>query len=317
MFLPILFIIIGLAVLIVGAEVLVRGASSIARRFGLSPLMVGLTIVAFGTSAPELIVNLFASIGGNTDIAISNILGSNIVNILMILGIAALITPLAVQRSTTWKEIPFALLAGFLVFVMGSDHLFDGIPNDALTRTDGVALIGIFFIFLYYTVGIAKVEKNTDDGIRIYRTPIAIIMTLGGIFLLFIGGKVLVDNAVELANLLGVAESIIGLTVVAIGTSLPELATSVVAALHKQDDIAVGNVVGSNIFNVFWILGLSSVIRPLPFSGDAQGDAVVAIVATLLLFLAMFTGRRHTIDRWQGGAFLALYVAFIVFRIVI
>lgn len=318
MLLPILFLVIGLAILLVGAEALVRGASSLARRLGVPALVVGLTIVAFGTSAPELIVNLFAATKGTTDIAIGNVIGSNIANILLILGLAAIIRPLTVKSSTVWKEIPLALLAVVMVFVMGNDIALDKQSSNILTRTDGLALIGFFIIFLYYNFGLVtlnkqkgvkKTKSDKEEGAA-YSIPISLLLTFAGLICLFYGGKLLVSNAIAIAQLAGLSEALIGLTVVAVGTSLPELATSIIAARKGEADIAVGNVVGSNIFNVMWILGLTSTIAPLPFSATALNDVLVSIAVTFMLFIAIFIGTRHQIDRWQGALFVVLYLAY-------
>jgi cation:H+ antiporter len=313
-----MLLIVGFAILIKGADWLVAGASSVANRLGVSALVIGLTIVAFGTSAPELVVNLLASLEGNTDIAIGNITGSNIANILLILGISALIYPLAVKRGTVWKEIPFALLAIVLVTIMANDSFIDGSPSSALSRIDGIVLIGFFIVFLYYIFGLAKQSVNTDESdesIEQYTWLRSVSMIMGGLIGLVVGGKWIVDGAVEIASGLGVSEALIGLTVVAVGTSLPELATSAVAAYKKNVDIAVGNIIGSNIFNVFWILGISSIIKPLPFTPALVSDLLVAILATALLFLALFVGKRHTLERWQGGVFVVLYISYIAFLI--
>lgn len=306
---------LGLALLVFGANWLVDGASALAKRLGISALAIGLTIVAFGTSAPELIVNLFASVSGNSDIAIGNVLGSNIANILLILGIAAAIFPLAVTKGTVWKEIPLSLLAVLLLAVMMHDAAIDGAAASALTRIDGLVLIAFFVIFLYYTFGISKVEGAEPD-VRVMPLPRAALSVAAGLLGLGAGGKLVVDAAVAMAAALGVSEAVIGLTIVAVGTSLPELVTSAVAAAKRNVDIAVGNVVGSNIFNVFWILGLSATVRPLPASPVLGRDLAVAIGATFLLFLAMFVGRRHTLERWQGFGFTALYAAYVVFLVV-
>lgn len=315
MFLSIFLIVISLAVLIGGAEFLVRGAASLAKKMGISSIVIGLTVVAFGTSAPELIVNILAAIKGSADIAIGNIVGSNIANILLILGISALIRELSVKENTVRKEIPFALLAIVLVYLMGNDELFDKSNFNAITRTDGFSLIAMFIVFMYYTFGLAKIEAKKEEKIKIYSYPKSITMISVGILLLFGGGKVLVDNAIILARLAGLSESLIGLTIVAVGTSLPELATSVVAAIHKQDDIAIGNIVGSNIFNIFWILGLTGTILQLPFNPAVNFDVLVCIGATFILFLAMFIGKKHKIERWQGGMFVLLYIAYVVYLI--
>ncbi len=309
---------VGFVFLIKGAGFLVDGASSIAKRLGISTLVIGLTIVAFGTSMPELIVNIFASVNGNTDIAIGNILGSNIANILLILGISAVIFPLAVKRSTVWKEIPLALLAVVLVGLMANDALIDGGSFSGLTRIDGLVLIAFFILFLYYTFGIGHTEEVDKTTVLVHRYSLArsILMIGVGLVGLTLGGKWIVDAAVALATGLGVSQALIGLTVVAIGTSLPELATSAVAAYKKDTDIAVGNIVGSNIFNIFWILGVSATINPLPFSQLLMRDVVMTIIATLLLFVAMFIGKRHTLERWQGVGFILLYIGYIVLLIV-
>ncbi|MBU0545869.1 calcium/sodium antiporter [Patescibacteria group bacterium] len=312
MLVAILLIILGLGALIVGAESLVRGASSLAKMFGIPPIVIGLTIVAFGTSAPELIVNMFAAYRGSADLAVGNVIGSNIANILLILGIAACIRPLRVKSNTVWKEIPFALLAVVLIYAMGNDALFDGMSFNAITRTDGFSLLAIFAIFLYYIYGISKKEKNNED-VKTYSQPVSFILVLVGLAFLFVGGKILVDNAVLLARLAGLSEALIGLTIVAIGTSLPELVTSVVAVIHKQDDIAVGNIVGSNIFNIFWILGLTSVFIQIPFNPATNFDVMVSMGVTTILFVFVFVGKKNNVDRWQGISFVAAYAVYLVF----
>lgn len=314
MLLSVFWIIMSIVALIAGAEFLVRGAASTAKKLGISSLVIGLTVVAFGTSAPELIVNIFSAIKGTTDIAIGNIIGSNIANILLILGVSATIYPLSVKKNTTWKEIPFALMAMIVVFIIGNDMLFDGATKNVITRTDGIILLFFFIIFMYYTFGISKSEGE-NETIKILSWPISFLLLAGGLIMLFIGGHVLVDNAIILARIAGLSETFIGLTIVAVGTSLPELATSVVAVIHKHDDIAIGNVIGSNIFNVFWILGLTSVIRPLPFSASANFDVLFGVFASLLLFIFMFVHTQHKINRWQGILFVGLYVLYILYLI--
>lgn len=317
-FIYILFF-IGFLLLIKGADVLVDGASSLAKRFSIPPLVIGLTIVAFGTSAPEFIVNILASINGNTDIAIGNILGSNIANILLILGISAVIYPLQVKKGTVWKEIPFAFLAVIVLALMANDIFIDNGSFSALTRIDGLILISFFIIFLYYIFSISKAKStdvvDTTPHHYAYSLSRSFLMIGGGLVGLVVGGKLIVNGAVVFATDLGVSQALIGLTIVAVGTSLPELATSVVAAYKKDVDIAVGNVVGSNIFNVFWILGTSAIIRPLPFSPMLVGDVFVTVIATLLLFIFLFVGKRHILERWQGGCFIILYVGYIVYLI--
>jgi len=308
---------VGFVALIKGADFLVAGASSLAARYGVSALVIGLTIVAFGTSAPELMVNLLASYNGNTDIAIGNILGSNIANILLILGVSAIVYPLAVGSGTVWKEIPFALLAVVAVSFMANDVWLNGSTSSVISRTDGLLLLLFFIIFLYYIFGIAKQGTGSDtEQPVLYSSLKSILLVIGGSVGLMVGGKWIVDAAVVFASSLGVSEAFIGLTVIAIGTSLPELATSVMAAYRHNVDIAVGNIVGSNIFNIFWILGLSATIAPLPFAPALQTDLSMALLAGLLLFLALFVGKSHVLERWKGVMFVLIYIAYMVYLVV-
>ena len=311
-------LVIGFILLIKGADFLVDGASSIGRRLNVSDLVIGLTVVAFGTSMPELFVNIFASIKGNTDIAIGNILGSNIANIFLILGISAVLFPLTVGKGTVWKEIPLSLLAALLLGIMANDRLIDKGQTSALTRIDGLVFIAFFIIFMYYSFGIAKRINGIDSHTpqKQYGLLKSLLLIGGGLIGLGFGGNWIVKSAVQIALKLGVSESLIGLTIVAVGTSLPELATSAVAAYKKNAEIAVGNVVGSNIFNIFFILGLSSIIKPLPFQPGGNVDIGVVILASLLLFLCMFTGKRRSLDRWEAIVFIILYVSYITFLIV-
>jgi len=290
----------------------------LAFRFGVSALVVGLTIVAFGTSAPELIVSLLASLNGSTELAVANVTGSNIANILLILGISAIIYPLAVQKSTVWKEIPFALLGVVVLLFVANDQLIDGAASSMISRIDGLVLLAFFVIFLYYIFGTAfKTNENkTEAAVTNFKPVLATLQIIGGMAGLVVGGKWIVDGAILFASNLGVSEALIGLTIVAIGTSLPELATSAVAAYKKNVDIAVGNIVGSNIFNVFWILGASALVTPLPFAPSANSDLLVALGATILLFVALFVGQKHTVKRWQGALFVLLYVLYLGYVVI-
>jgi cation:H+ antiporter len=298
-------------ILIGGAEALVRGASSLARRFHVSELAIGLTIVAFGTSTPELIVNIFAGIAGNSDIAFGNVIGSNIFNILLILGVSGLIRPLAAQHSTTWKEIPFSLLAALALWMLVKDVSLFGHEANALTRFDSGVLLAFFLGFLLYVWKSMKQEPG-DETTEEHTLPLPISLgaTAIGLLALFGGGRLVVSHAIELAQLLGVSDKLIALTIVAGGTSLPELATSAVAAYRNKPDIAIGNIVGSNIFNFFFILGVSGTITPLAYPSSFDFDMIVLVAATLALFLFMFTGKRHKLDRWEAGLFLCCYVAY-------
>ncbi len=325
MVLALLFLLVGLALLVKGADWLVDGASSLAKRIGISDLSIGLTVVAFGTSMPELVVNVTSSLSGASDIAIGNIVGSNTANILLILGICAILTNVSVQTSTVWKEIPFALLASAVLYFMANDTLLDGGIAE-LTRSEGLVLISFFLIFLWYIAGMRRSDPpSKDEGIRMREFWSSCGFVMAGLTLLIGGGKLTVDGAVTIANALGVSQALIGFTIVAVGTSLPELATSVVAARKGRADIAVGNIVGSNIFNIFWILGVSAIIAPLPFQPAMNVDLLVTIGATILLFFAVHTGfvhkrllfwkqkENHVIERVDGVIMLLAYAAYIGF----
>jgi len=309
---------IGLVILIKGADFLVDGAASIARSLKVSDLVIGLTVVAFGTSTPELFVNLIASFKGNTDIAIGNVLGSNIANIFLILGVSSIIYPLAVTKGTVWKEIPFSLLAAIVLLFMANDQILDRAGASVLTRIDGLTFLCFFTIFIYYTFSIAEQVEGMEAHVpaRQYGWQRSLLYIIVGLAGLTIGGKWIVDGAIAIATKFGMSESLIGLTIVAVGTSLPELATSAVAAYKKNAEIAVGNVVGSNIFNIFFVLGISATIRPLPFQTKYSIDLGVVILASLMLFFFMFTGKKRSLDRWEGIVCLILYLGYIVILIV-
>ena len=311
----ILFV-IGFVFLIKGADYLVDGSSSLAHRIGISQLVIGLTIVSFGTSAPELLVNIVASLKGASDVGIGNILGSNIANILLILGVAGVIYPLLIKKSTTWKEIPLNLLSAIVLLVLANDVFIDGASANVISRIDGLILMLFFIIFIYYTIGLAKAERNHDGKVPRHGVFKSLVMAAAGIVGLAYGGQWVVNGAINIASLFGVSQSLIGLTVVAVGTSLPELATSAVAAYKKNADIAIGNVVGSNLFNVFWVLGLSALIKPLPFRPEINTDILVYLGATLLLFIFAFTGKKNHISRSDGIIFLCCYAAYIIFLVI-
>ena len=309
---------IGFALLIKGAGWLVDGASSIARRFNVSDLVIGLTVVAFGTSSPELFVNIIASLKGNTEIAIGNVLGSNIANTFLILGIASIIYPLTVGKGTVWKEIPLSLLAAIVLGILANDQLIDKREFSVLTRIDGLVFLSFFAVFMYYSVTIAKKIKGMEEYVpaKEHRFVKALLLIVFGLLGLTIGGQWIVDGAVYMALSFGMSQSLAGLTIVAIGTSLPELATSAVAAKKKNVEIAIGNVVGSNIFNIFFVLGISSVVKPLPFNMKSNIDVGVVILASLLLLACLFTGKKHSLDRWEGAIFVLLYTVYITYVII-
>lgn len=316
--LQIILLVIGFTLLYKGADWLVRGASSLAKRLRVSDLVVGLTIVALGTSAPELFVSIVGQIEGTPQIVIGNIIGSCVINVFVILGIASLLMPLVVKKGTVWREIPFTVLAvlalGFLIndrFVGNGDAL-------VLSRFDGLVLLIFFAAFLYYVFSIARGREELIGEIELpsWGVGLSILAVIVGLAALIVGSKWVVDGAVFIARYLGVSETFIGLTIVAFGTSLPELATSAVAAYKKNAEIAVGNIVGSNIFNICLILGLSSLIRPIPFKPSSNIDIGMAFLGSIFLFMFMFTGKRHRLDRWEGIMFLVIYAAYLAFLIV-
>jgi len=316
MILTIFLLIVGLVLLLSGGEFFIKGSASLARKMNVSPIVIGLTIVAFGTSAAELVVNIFAAIQGTPDLAIGNILGSNISNILLVLGISAMIYPLSVRQGTVWKEIPFGILTVVILFILSADTFFGQATNNILSRGDGLILLAFFIIFIYYTYGLTKVKGKTEEKIQLYSWMKTIFLVILGLLSLVLGGKLLVDSGVILAKFFGMSELFIGLTVVAIGTSLPELAASGIAAYHHHDDLAIGNVVGSNIFNVLWVLGLTPLISPIYVIPVAAIDGLVAIGVASLLFLFMFIGHKHNrykLRRWQGAIFVVLYISYLVF----
>ncbi|MER2999147.1 calcium/sodium antiporter [Pontibacter populi] len=314
MVLNILLLLAGFVLLIFGATKLVDAASSLASRLGVPNIVIGLTIVAFGTSAPELVVNVFASLSNSTELVLGNVLGSNIFNGLGILGITALIYPLSVKTNTTWLEIPLSFLAALTVLVIANDIYLDGSPLNAISRTDGIILLLFFSVFLVYNLTIAKSGQSDEETpTEHYTYTKAILFILLGLAGLVLGGRLIVTSAVSIAQNFGLSERIIGLTIVSIGTSLPELATSVVAVRKRNVDIAIGNVVGSNIFNIFFILGISTVITPLEVNPVSTPDILVNLFSSLLLFTFIFTGRGRQLARWEGGVLLSLYVAYLVF----
>lgn len=318
-----LLFVIGFALLIKGADILVEGASSIAKRNNIPELVIGLTIVSFGTSMPELIVNLLASFDGSSELAIGNVLGSNVANVLLILGVAAIISPLPIKKSIYFTEIPITLLATFMVGFLANADLFVDVKGLTLSRYDGMILLFFFGLFMTYIYVVSRSKENEpdmhsdEDLIMLLPKTKSILYIVGGSVALFIGGKWVVDGAFEIALFFGLSETFIGLTVVAIGTSLPELVTSAVAAKRGQADMAVGNVVGSNIFNLLWILGLSSLIRPLPFDIVSNSDILMVIGSSTLLILAIVLGRKARIGRGMGVLFVftyLIYLGYLVWR---
>ncbi|MBO3096973.1 calcium/sodium antiporter [Gelidibacter pelagius] len=306
-------IIVGFVLLIKGADWMVSGSTLLAKKNKIPDLAIGLTIVAFGTSAPELVVNTVASYENHSDIVLGNVIGSNNFNLFMILGIVGLIFPIAVQSSTVWKEIPISFFAALVFLVLANGYLFS---DFGLSRIDGIILLLMFLLFLFYIYKQMKGDDSSSEAIEITASNYKIwgLIALGLIGLV-IGGKLIVDNAVTITNDLGVSEKIIGLTIIAAGTSLPELMTSVVAAMKKNSDIAIGNIIGSNIFNVFLILSVSSLVRPITFSSVFNTDIYLLLGGTLFLFVAMFTGKKKTLDRWEAGVLLLVFIGYTTYLV--
>lgn len=318
---PILLLLVGFGILIKGADFLVNGASSAAKKNGISNLAIGLTVVAFGTSMPELIVSLLSAIEGRNDASFGNVIGSNNFNLLFILGIAGAIYPLVVQRNTVKFEVPLSLLAAVVLFLIVNDVMVWGDADgvNQLSRLDSFILLGFFVAFLVYIYRTMRTTADLEEGepIKIYSTPVSVGMIIAGLAMLIGGGELVVENAIEIAHHYGLSEKLIGLTILAAGTSLPELATSCVAAYKKQTDIAIGNVVGSNIFNIFFILGITGSISPITYNTAMNFDLQVLTGSTIMLMIFMFTLNTRKLDRWEALIMLAGYVAYTTYLIAI
>ena len=312
-----IFLIGGLVLILLGANGLTDGAAAVAKRFNISDLVIGLTIVAFGTSAPELVISTMAALGGSADMAIGNVVGSNAFNVLMIIGVTAMVLPIKVGEGILSKEIPLVILASFVLAVCANDILLDGGSSNVVSRIDGLVLLGFFLIFMRYTFAIARNGGDEAEGEKIKEMPIwkSALFILGGLAGLVYGGQLFVDGASGIASSLGVSESIIGLTIVAGGTSLPELATSVTAALKKNSGIAIGNVIGSNLYNVFFVLGCSATISPLPMGGINNVDMAVLIGSAILFWLVGWFFKKRTITRVEGALLVICYVAYTAYLI--
>lgn len=316
MILPVTLLLVGFVVLIKGADFLVGGASSIAKKFKVSNLAIGLTVVAFGTSMPELIVSMISAINGKSDASFGNIIGSNNFNLLFILGVSGVIYPLVVQKNTIKFEVPLSLFAALLMFILINDNFFvaDAIPM--LSRIDSMILLFFFAMFLLYVYRSMSQATDIEEGkIKMYSTWVSIFLAVVGVGMLVGGGKLVVDNAIVIAQDAGLSERIIGLTILAAGTSLPELATSAVAAYRKNTDIAIGNVVGSNIFNILFILGTTGLIHPIVYNPALNFDIYVMMVATIVLMIFMFTMGRKILDRWEAVMLLGGYITYTIFLI--
>ncbi|MBK8627093.1 MAG: calcium/sodium antiporter [Saprospiraceae bacterium] len=311
-----LILVLGLGLVVYGANILVDGAAALAKKYNIPNIVIGLTVVAFGTSSPELAISAYSAYMGNSEIAIGNIVGSNIANILLILGITAIIYPLTILRNTVLKEIPLSVLAAIIVFVMVNDITLANESKNIISLSDGIILLSFLAIFMYYLVHLAQTSGEDEDlSIPNMSKAKSILFIIAGLLLLIGGGKLFVDSAVSLALSFGMSQAVIGLTIVAIGTSLPELATSVVAALKKNSDIAVGNVVGSNIFNVFFILGASSIISPLDRGNITNIDLYACIFASVVLLASGYVMGRHKVTKVEGIIFVLLYIIYLGYQV--
>lgn len=344
----ILLLIVGLGLILAGANFLTDGSAALAQRFRVPEFIIGLTVVAVGTSTPELVVSVLSAAGGNSDVAIGNVVGSNIFNVFVILGICALIRPLALTRGNIRRDIPIGMAAALILLFVTSDRLFSAGATDRIGRIDGLVMLALYIGVMWYTIRAAKrtapasmlqpaapqgslpgngttaaatiTTAPAPDGAAASAKPpmklwLALLFIAGGLAGLIFGGEMFLHSATAIARKLGISESVIAITLVAGGTSLPELASSVVSLLKGKAEMALGNVIGSNIANILLILGISATIRPLTMGGITLVDILMVVLSALLLLLTAFTFRRKQIDRWEGAIFLAIYVAYIWYLI--
>lgn len=315
MILNILFLIGGLILILVGANCLTDGSASVAKRWGISDLVIGLTIVALGTSSPELVVSIMSASSGNSGMAIGNVVGSNIFNILMIVGVVAIVRPIKVQKSIMSNEIPLVVLSSLALLFMSEDMLFDEASQNIVSRIDGLILLLFFAIFMRYIFSIAKNGEETESDVKKMSVVKSVIFIVGGLCGLIFGGQLFVDGASGIARSLGASDALIGLTIVACGTSLPELATSVVAAIKGNSGIAIGNVIGSNLFNIFFVLGCSATICPLQLGGITLVDMLTMLGASVLFWIFGWFFKERTITRAEGVLMVLAFVAYTIYLI--
>ena len=316
MWLSCLLLLVGLALVVFGADYLVDGASGIARRFGLSEFVIGLTIVGMGTSAPEMVVSIIGAAQGNADIAIGNVVGSNIFNTLLILGITALILPMAITPSNKKRDIPVNIIITVLLVLLGMERTFFGIGTDGLSRVDGAILIVMFIAYMWFCF---SQKENAEENAAQQKERslwLCLLMIAGGLAGLVFGGRLFVDSATSIAKGLGVSDKFIAITILAGGTSMPELATCVAAAIKKKGQLALGNIIGSNVFNILLILGGSALISPLSFQDISFVDLGALLASALVLLTSCYVGKRNTLDRLDGVLFLLVWAAYMAYLII-
>lgn len=310
-----ILLIIGFLFLIKGADIFVEGSSSIAKSLKISPMLIGLTIVAFGTSSPEAAVSINAAIKGSNEIVIANIVGSSIFNIMVVLGVVAVIKKININHITILKELPFLLLASLVLYVLSLDHFLEGHGENLITRSDGIILLAFFLIYMYYIIETAfKSKEDYGEDIKTMSLYRSILFLILGILAILVGGKWVVISSTKIALSLGMSETLVGLTIVAIGTSLPELTTSIVAAYKGESDIAVGNVIGSNIFNILLVLGITTVIKPIAIENSFFLDMVYLLFGTVAILV--FSISRKSISRFEGALLTLSYIGYMVYIII-
>ncbi|MCQ2186795.1 MAG: calcium/sodium antiporter [Bacteroidales bacterium] len=315
MIIQIVLLLVGLALIVFGADWLVDGASAIARKVGISEFVIGLTIVGFGTSCPELVVSLTGAIAGNADVSIGNVVGSNIFNTLLILGLTALVMPIGITQDNKRRDIPVTLLITFLLIALGMGKVFVGASEtDGLSRVEGIVFLILFAAYMFMCFKFDKGSDESDDDARkISSIWLAVLLVAAGLCGLIFGGKMFVNSATAIAKMLGVSDKFIAITVLAGGTSLPELATCVVAAAKKKGQLALGNILGSNVFNILLILGSSAVVTPLSFAGMDVVDMIVLFGSAVLVWMSSYTFKKDRIDRYEGAIFLLCFIGYYVY----
>ena len=315
MLVQIILFLVGLALVVFGADYLVEGASAVARKAGLSEFIIGLTIVGMGTSAPEMVVSFIGAAQGNADIAIGNVVGSNIFNTLLILGVTALILPMTITPENRKRDIPMNIFTVVVLILLGLEHTIFGIGTDGLSRIDGGILLALFIAYMWYSFTSSKPESDSAQDAKKTAVWLAVLYIAGGLAALVFGGRLFVNSAVNIAHSFGVSDKFIAITILAGGTSMPELATCIAAAVKKKGQLALGNIIGSNIFNVLLILGGSAIISPLSFADISYVDLGILMASALVLLTSCFVGKKNSLDRLDGVLFLILWAGYMAWLI--